>query len=172
MLAKNCNQHVNLVDRFTLLQKTLMRLGFYGFMIIGAYGIYLESTLWALIYVGYVILGMELGLSFFLCSHCPYPYKYSDCLFAPFWVFTKQFRFRPARMSIVDNIFFILAMAGFIVIPQYWLFKNVTVLILFWIFCLPTIASFPLFWCRRCRHIHCCLNLVNKKWVSEPEQTG
>jgi uncharacterized protein (TIGR00266 family) len=33
MLFKNCSQHVDLVERFTLLQKILRRLGFYGFII-------------------------------------------------------------------------------------------------------------------------------------------
>lgn len=170
MLTQNCRQHVNLVERFTLLQKIFMRLGFYGFMIIGAYGIYLESILWGLIYSGFVIFGIKFGLSYFLCSHCPYPYKYSDCLFAPFWVFTKQYKFRSAPMSILDKTVFILAMAGFIVIPQYWLFKNYTILILFWIFCLPTIASLPFFWCRRCQHFHCCFNLVSQESIRESEQ--
>jgi len=170
MHPQNCNQHVNLVQGFTLVQKILMRLGFFGFMIIGAYGVYLESMLWGLIYSGFVIFGIEFGLSYFLCSHCPYPYKYSDCLFAPFWVFTKQYKFRSAPMSILDKAVFILAMAGFIVIPQYWLFKNYTILILFWIFCLPTIASLPLFWCRRCRHFDCPFNSVSEKLIKESEQ--
>jgi hypothetical protein len=170
MLPKNCSQHVNLVESFTLLQKILMRLGFYGFMAIGVIGIYLESTVWALIYLGFVIFGIGFGLSFSLCSHCPYPYKYSDCLFAPFWVFTKQYKYRPAPMSILDKSFFILSMAGFIVIPQYWLLKNYTILILFWIFCLPTIISFPFFWCKRCQHIHCCFNLVSEELIRGSEQ--
>jgi len=170
MLPKNRTQHVNLVEKFTLLQKILMRIGFYGFMIIGAYGIYLESILWGLIYSGFVIFGIEFGLSYFLCSHCPYPYKYSECLFAPFWVFTKQYKFRSAPMSILDKTAFILSMAGFIMIPQYWLSKNYTILILFWIFCLPTFASFLFFWCKRCQHFHCCFNSVSEGLIRRSEQ--
>jgi len=167
MSPQNCNGNVNLIERFTLHQKILMRVGFYGFMIIGAYGIYLESVLWGLIYSAFLILGIQFGLSYFLCSHCPYPYKHSDCLFAPFWVFTKQYKFRPAPMSILDKTIFILAMAGFIIIPQYWLLKNYAVLILFWIFCLPTIGSLPFFWCRRCKNFHCCFNSVSEKLIRQ-----
>jgi hypothetical protein len=170
MLPQNCDQHVNLVESFTLLQKILMRVGFCGFMIVGAYGIYLESMLWGLIYSGFVIFGIEFGLSYFLCSHCPYPYKHSDCLFVPFWVITKQYKFRPAPMSILDKTAFILAMSGFIVIPQYWLLKDYTILILFWIFCLPTIASLPFFWCKRCKNFHCCFNSVSEELISQSEQ--
>ena len=163
MFPQNCNQHVHLVERFTLLHKIIMRLGFYGFMIIGAYGIYVESILWALIYSCFGILGLNFGFSYFLCSHCPYPYKYSDCLFLPFWIFTKQYKFRSAPMSVLDKTVFIFSMVGFILIPQYWLVKNYTILILFWIFCLPTIASLRLFWCRRCKNFHCCFNLVSEE---------
>jgi len=164
------NQQVKLIEGFSFLQKILMRSGFYGCMMIGAYGIFVESILWGLIYVAFVILGIQFGLAYFLCSHCPYPYWYSDCLFAPFWVFTKQYNFREAPMSTVDKTVFILAMAGFIIIPQYWLLNNYPLLILFWIFCLPTIASLPLFWCRRCKNFHCCLNLVSKQLRSESGQ--
>jgi len=170
MSPKNCTRRVDLVERFNIPQKILMRVGFYGFMIIGAYGIYLECILWGLIYSGFVIFGIAFGLSYFLCSHCPYPYKYSDCLFAPFWVFTKQYKFRSAPMSISDKTVFILSMAGFIVIPQYWLFKNYTLLILFWIFCLPTLASLPFFWCKRCQHFSCYFNSVSEDLIRQSEQ--
>ena len=163
MFPQNCNKHILLIERFTLLHKIIMRSWFYGFMIIGAYGIYVESTLWALIYLGFCILGLMIGLSYSLCSHCPYPYKHSDCLFVPFWVFTKHYTFRSAPMSGLDKTVIILSFAGFILIPQYWLIKEYTILILFWIFCLPTIASLPLFWCRRCKNFHCCFNLVSEE---------
>lgn len=170
MLPKECKQHVGLIERFTLPQKILMRFGLYGFMVLGAYGIFLESTLWGLIYSVFVILGIEFGLSYFLCSHCPYPYKHSDCLFAPFWVFTKQYKFRPVPMSILDKTAFIVAMSGFVVIPQYWLSRNYAILILFWIFCLPTVASLPLFWCTRCKNNNCCFNLAGRKLIRESQQ--
>ena len=163
MASQDPHHHVHLVERFTLCNKILMRTGFYGFMIIGAYGIYGESILWGLIYVCFCILGLMVGLSCFLCAHCPYPYKHSDCLFVPFWVFTKHYTFRSAPMSGLDKTVVILSFAGFILIPQYWLAKNYTILILFWTFCLPTIASLPLFWCRRCKNFHCSFNLVNEE---------
>jgi len=59
---------------------------------------------------------------------------------------------------------------AFIIIPQYWLFENYTILIRFWIFCLPPITSLPFFWCRRCQHFHCCFNLVSKELIRESEQ--
>ena len=170
MLTQNSNEHVNLIERFTLLQKILMRLGFYGFMIVGAYGVYLESILWGLIYSGFVIFGLELGFLYFLCCHCPYPYNYSDCLFVPFWLVKKQYKFRSAPLSILDKIGFIAIMAGFVVIPQYWLLKNYTILILFWIFCLPTLASFPFYLCRRCQHFQCPGNLVSEELTKESGQ--
>lgn len=169
MFTQNCNRDVNLIERFSLLEKALMRLGFYGFVVIGAYGIYLESILWGLIYSGFVIIGLQFGFLYFLCTHCPYPYNHSDCLFMPFWVVTKQFKFRSAQVNLLDKIGFIVIMTGLVVIPQYWLIKNYTVLIIFWIFCLPTLLAFPFHLCRRCQHFHCPFNLVGEELKNKTE---
>ena len=66
-------------------------------------------------------------------------------------------------MSVVDKTVFIFSMAGFIRILHYWLLKNVTIFIIFWVFCPPTIASLPLFWCKRRKNFSCCLNSVSEE---------
>ena len=170
MSEQSCNNHCDLIERFKLLEKILVRIGFYGFMFVGAYGIYSKSILWGLIYTVFVILGLKFGLLYFLCSHCPYPYKYSDCLFVPFRLIEKQYEFRSNAMSVLDKIGFVAITAGFILIPQYWLFKNYTILILFWILCLPTLASFPFYLCRRCQHFDCPFNSVSEKLIKQSEQ--
>jgi len=171
MSKQSCNKHGDLIETFNPLEKILLRVGFYGFMIIGAYGIYSNSIVWGLIYTGFVIFGSKFGLLYFLCSHCPYPYKHSDCLFVPSSLIKKQYEFRSDKMSVLDNIGFVAIMAGFIVIPQYWLFKNYTILILFWILCLPTLASFPFYLCRRCQHFDCPFNSVSDEIIKETGET-
>lgn len=154
--------NVNLAERFSLFEKILMRMGFYGFIIIGAYGIYSESVPWGLLYTVFVIFGLSVLLSYCLCAHCPYPYKYSDCLFMPLALINK-YKFRSRPMSTLDKIGFIVMMVGVVVIPQYWLLKNSTILIIFWIFYLPTFAGFLFYECRRCRHFDCPFNLARKE---------
>jgi len=169
MASKNCDKNVRLIEKFSLLEKTLYRTGFYGFIIIGAYGIYLQNIVWGIIYTAFVISGLRFGLLYFACSHCPYPYKYSDCLFAPFWLIKNQCKFRSNPMTALDKVVSAVIMAGFVLIPQYWLLKNYTILILFWIFCVLTIAGFPFYLCKRCRNFKCPLNLVNKELIKETE---
>jgi len=161
-----------LIETFSLAEKILMRLGFYGLMVIGAYGIFLEDILWGFIYSVFVVLGLNFGLSHFLCRHCPYPYHHSDCLFVPFRVIKRQHAPSSAPMGLRDKIGFLAVMAGFILIPQYWLWRNVGVLIAFWIVCLPTIAAFVFHFCRRCQHFECPLNRVSEKSKKEGTLQG
>ena len=168
MVTQHPRRNVNLADRFSLVEKILMRIGFYGVLIIGAYGIYLESITVGLIYTAFVIFGLSVLLSYCLCSHCPYPYKYSDCLFVPARLVKKSYKFRSGPMSILDKIGFIVMMVGVVVIPQYWLLENYAILIIFWVFCLPTFAGFVFYECRRCRHFGCPFNLVREELKKEP----
>jgi hypothetical protein len=157
------NQKVELIEKFPLFGKILMRIGFYGYIIIGAYSIFLVNTLWAFIYIGFILLGFTFGLLYCLCSHCPYPFKYSDCLFLPSGVVKKICKFRSEPMNILEKIGFIIVIIGSVAIPQYWLFKNYLILIIFWIFCLPTLAGLMCYLCKRCHHLSCPFNLSGKK---------
>jgi hypothetical protein len=161
MCSQNGNGGVPLINRFTLTEKVLLRGGFYVFMIIGAVGIYMKSMMWGMIYTGFAIFGLLLGVLYSLCSHCPYPYVHSDCLFLPHKLIKKFFKYRPTPMSLSDKTGFMLIMIGLVAIPQYWLVSNVTLLILFWIACLPVLIIFPFHYCRRCRHFGCPFNSVN-----------
>jgi hypothetical protein len=156
-------KYIKLIDKFSVAEKILARTGFYGFIIIGAYGIYSQSILWGIAYTLFVLLGSIFGLPYYFCSHCPYPYKYSDCLFTPFWLIARQQEFRPGQLTISDKICSAVIGAGLVLIPQYWLFKNHSVLILFWIFCALTLVSFPIYYCKRCRNFKCPFNSVSKE---------
>ena len=163
MSGQNYNQDIKSIDKFSLFEKIFMRIGFYGFIITGAYGIFSVNTLWAFIYIGFVLLGFAIGLLYSLCSHCPYPYKFSDCLFLPFGLVKKICHFRSASMNKLEKTSFIVVMIGLVAIPQYWLFKNYTILTIFWIFCLPTLAGLIFYFCKRCHHVSCPFNLSPKK---------
>ncbi len=172
MVAQDSQQYVNLIERFSLLEKILMRIGFYGFIIIGAYGIYSVSITGGLIYTCFAIFGFIFVVLYCLCAHCPYPYKYSTCLFLPSGLVKKLYKFRSERMSISDKIGWIIMMAGLVMIPQYWLLENHVVLTIFWILCLPTLVSISFYYCRRCRHFDCPFNSVRMKSESKDQGEG
>ena len=161
MCSQNNNGDAPLINRFTRTEKVLIRGGFYVFMVIGAVGIYVKSLVWGMIYTGFAIFGLLGVVLYSLCSHCPYPYVYSDCLFLPHGWIRKWFKYRPTPMSLSDKTGFILITLGLVVIPQYWLASNVTLLILFWMACLPVLILFPFHYCRRCRHFGCPFNGVD-----------
>ena len=93
MFATKCNNPEGLMDGFSLLDKFVFRVSVYGFVTIGAYGIFLESTAWAIVYSAFAILGNFFVTGYCLCAHCPYPYKKSDCLFFPYQLITNLYEY-------------------------------------------------------------------------------
>jgi len=160
MANNQCSRTPDVSKGFTGTEKILMGTGFYGFVLIGIFGIALESVVWALGYAGFAVFGVLVLFGLGICSHCPYIFEeYTDCLFPPWGkVYRKFYRFRSFTLSSTDKILFLTMMIGIVVIPQYWLVKNPWVLGLFWVFCAPTIAGFALYECRRCQHFGCPFN--------------
>ena len=165
MMFSQHDQHsINVTGKFSLFEKIFMGIGFYAITIIGVFGIYMESVIWSLIYIGFLVLGFLVLLGYGLCSHCPHPYKYSDCLFPPLGqLFKKMYKYRPEPLTVIDKIAFFIIMGGIVVIPQYWLFKNYTILAIFWIFCVPTCAGLLLYECKKCQNLKCPFNLVKQE---------
>ncbi len=147
-----------LIDRFSFLEKMLMRAGWYGAMAVGFYGIYKQDPLWAVLYAAFGILGFALGVMPSLCAHCPYPAFHSTCLFMPPAVVRKFYPYRGARMSRLEKVVTLVCLAGTMIIPLFWLARDRVLLVVFLLIGLPVLAVFPLHYCRRCRHVGCPLN--------------
>ncbi len=146
------------IDRFSLKERLLMRTGWFGFMAVGAYGIYQQNPLWAWFYVAYGFFGFALAVLPSLCAHCPYPYKRSTCLFMPPGLLKKFYPYRGPKLSTGDKWAAFSAMAGMVIIPHFWLVNNRPLLLLFWLIGLPVVAAFPMHYCARCRHFGCPMN--------------
>ncbi|MDY6972202.1 MAG: hypothetical protein SV775_07715 [Thermodesulfobacteriota bacterium] len=167
MVVENTQANGRLTNKFSFFDKLFMGIGFYAVTAIGVYGIYRESVIYGLLYVGFLVFGFLVLFGYGLCAHCPHPYKHSDCLFPPFGqLFTKMYKFRPEPATIIDKTAFFVIMGGIVVIPQYWLFKDYTLLAIFWIFCILTCAGFLLFECRRCRNVNCPFNMAKQGSVN------
>ena len=151
----------HLLTGFKSWEKLLMRLAFYGYLLIGFYAIYIESVAWGLGYLLFCGLGMIFLVLYGLCANCPYPYQFSDCLFLPYNVIKRLYKYRGGNMTRLDKIGFMVVFAGTILIPQFWLINHFKLLCLFWILALPICIAFPIYYCRRCRHFNCPLNKVN-----------
>ena len=165
MSDPNCQKTEKIAQGFTITEKVLMNVGVLATVIAGVYGISLQSIPWAIGYVGFVLFAMLVLIGYGNCSHCPYIYEeYTDCLFPPWGkVYRKLYKYRPGKLTLLDKILFFAFFIGIPLFPQYWLLKNYTVLIVFWLFCLPTAAGFFFYECRRCQHFGCPFNMAQKE---------
>jgi hypothetical protein len=153
----NCSQTSHLIDKFSVFEKALIRVGVFGFFLIGLYAVFTHSLVWGFVYTGMSIVGAFLVL-FALCSRCPYPYQRSDCLFLPAGIIKKIYNHRPGPLNRLDTFVLVFVSAVLVLVPQFWLLKTPALLIAYWIFCLPVIGVFPIHYCRRCRHDGCPFN--------------
>ncbi len=147
-------------DGFTLLQKTHMRISFYGMLVLGTLAIGLHQWWWGAIYLAYALFALFYGVLWGLCSHCPFAYEYSDCLFYPYTWVTKRFAYRPYAMSLPGKLITFGTFTSIVVIPQYWLYQSLWLAIAFWAMTLSTLGSLRFHYCHHCRNIHCPLNTV------------
>ncbi len=141
------------IERFSFLQKLIIRVSLYGFVAVGALAIFLETVVGGIAYCAFGMLAGVLILRCF-CSHCPYPYKHSTCLGLPYPV-VKLFRHRDCRPAKWEVAVFVLVLILAIGIPQYWLWMRLPLFIAFWIPCLFTCFAFPVYFCPRCRYVNC-----------------
>jgi hypothetical protein len=161
MPAKS-NNGCMLIDRFSLKEKLFLRTTWFGFLAVGTHAIYKQDPLWAWIYVVYTILGFALLVLPGMCAHCPYPYQFSTCLFIPPSLLRKFYTYRGPRMSPTDKAVALSAMAGMVLLPNFWLIHDIRLAVLFWLLALPSLVIFPMHYCPRCRHFGCPLNKAKK----------
>ncbi len=144
--------------KHSLFEKCFFRTGAYGGYFIGAYAIFQENIWIAALYIIFMWLSLTYVLKHF-CSHCPYPCKHSDCLMVPSKMVTKYTKSDQKPMSKFERMSFPLVMFVAIpLIPQYWLFKNYTLLFLFWAVLITTGLALLLFRCNNCLNKECPLN--------------
>jgi hypothetical protein len=147
-----------LIDRFSFTQKLSMRAGWFGFMAVGTYAIAKQNPLWAWAYVAFGFFGFALVVLPSICAHCPYPTEFSTCLFLPPGVMRRFYPYRGPKISLVGKMASFLALAGMLIIPQFFLVHDLSWFVIFWLLGLPVVAAFPLYFCRGCRNSGCPMN--------------
>ena len=145
------------IERFSLFQKASTRFCLYGFVATGIVAMFLGGAIHGILYLvccgvaGIVILNC-------FCAHCPYPDQYKTCLAMPPSLPRRLARLKPGPLSSGERVAFVTALAALILIPQYWLWQRLPLMIVYWLFCLPTCFVFPFYFCKRCRFAHCPFN--------------
>jgi len=160
-MASTSHAPCSLIDRFSLTEKLIMRIGWFGFMAVGAIGMFRQDPLWAMLYVLCATAAFLLVVLPGLCAHCPYPSQFSTCLFLPAGLVKRFYPYRGPQMSPLGKIAVAAVMVAMVAVPQFWLIREPALLGVFWVLAVPLIAAFPLHYCRCCRHEGCPMNRVD-----------
>jgi hypothetical protein len=161
MPGSNCNSSEKEFNRFSIWEKLIMSCLVYSTISVGAWGISLESVPWTFGYLAFVFISMTFLIGYANCTHCRYIWpEYTDCLFWPWGrIYRVIFKYRPAeKFAPLDYVFFYIFFIGNPLFPQYWLLKNKSALILFWLLWSATALAFALHACRKCQHTVCPFN--------------
>lgn len=156
-----CDRDGTKFERFSIWEKLIMSCLVYSTIIVGAWAIFKESIPWGIGYLAFVFISMTFLIGYANCTHCRYIWpEYTDCLFWPWGrIYRILFKYRPAeKFTPIDYVFFYIFFIGNPLFPQYWLFKDKYLLILFWILWIPTFLGFSLHACRKCEHTVCPFN--------------
>jgi hypothetical protein len=156
----------SLIDRFSLIERIAMRVCWYGFMAVGTYTIFKQDPAWAAIYIVFSLAAFALVVLPGLCAHCPYPSKYSTCLFLPPGVVNRFYPYKGPHMRMAAKIAVFAAMAAMVIMPQFWLLADLPMLIVFWLLAAPLLVLFPTHYCRRCRHLECPMNRADAQDIA------
>jgi hypothetical protein len=162
-----CDGHHPLINRFSLWEKTLWRLCFWGTIVVGLLAMARQSPVAAGLYAVLAVAGLMFAGFPALCRHCPYPSRHSSCLFVPHPLMKAVYPYAGPKMSGFEKVVAVVATAVIVVFPQPWLVREPVWLAAFWALCLPMAIAFPSYYCRRCRHVGCPLNRVPGRVRSE-----
>jgi hypothetical protein len=144
-----------LKDHFSWYEKLIARACLAGVVLTAGAGIYRENRTVAIGYAVFVALGALLVVYDSLCVYCPYPFRYSDCLFYPYQLVERFAKLRAGKIHWARQSITILVFGGMFATPQYWLWGNWGLLATFWGLTLPLALLLPLRLCRRCRNGRC-----------------
>ena len=124
-----------------------------GGIITGIVGLLSFSIKLAILYALLTIVSLVL-IIFSYCGKCTCRLERCSCIFPG-----KFTRYLPARKQMkYSRLDIIGVMLGFSVItlfPQYWLFQNKTMLVLFWILLFLAHLQIRLFVCGSCENLNC-----------------
>lgn len=145
------------IDSFSLLDKVIVRGGFWGLPVLGIIATGVHSIRIGILYFLIALVSSILLTRKSFCPYCPYPKKYNDCLVMPIWL-VKHIKPAGKRMTLTDKLLTIFCMAVYVIFPQYWLIQSMPLFILFWgvSITLGVYVSFKL--CAHCRFVGCPLN--------------
>jgi len=149
----------NCVSGFTLVEKLSAQLTFNGGILIGAYGLFLNSRILGIAYLLYSYVGILALMRYTVCPRCPHIHVANDCVQLP-PLLTKKIisAKRSGPLNVFEKIMFVMVLYGILVIPLYWIASNTIILILFLLVYGGFLLGLYFHLCVRCRNKVCIQN--------------
>ena len=151
------------------LQGIKMKINFWGIksisfiiiaLLIGAYSIIINNLLFGVIYL-MLIPASFLLISYSYCTKCPC--RLSNCGHYILGQLTRLFSARKdAKYNFFDYMGMVLPFLFLIVLPQYYLLKNIIMLIIFWILFFVAAVEILFFVCKSCDNYKCAMCSTNR----------
>ena len=141
-----------LKNHFSWYEKLIVRTCLAGVVLAAGIAVYRENKGVAIGCAAFVALGALLVVYDSLCVYCPYPFKYSDCLFYPYQFVAHVAKLHEGRIHWARQAVTVLVFGGMFAIPQYWLWGKWVLFTVFWGSTLPLAMLLPLYLCGHCRN--------------------
>lgn len=146
--------------RFSIMEKCIAGVLFNGGVLVGTWGIWLESPGLALAYLAYALGSFTLLMRYTICPRCPHQLEADDCLFVPPKLARRIIdRQRKGPLPLWQIGIFYAAFVGTFLIPVPFLLDHGMLLLVYAALIGGLLAAFRFHFCsRRCRVAICPLN--------------
>lgn len=157
---------IDSICTFTLKEKIYAQFTFNAGVLTGAYGLYLNNTILGISYLIYSYIGIVLLMRYTVCPRCPHLHVANDCVqlhpsITKIIVSPK----RKGPLNLFEKILFVMVLYGILIIPIYWIYSNILILVLFLLFYGGQLLGLHLHFCRDCQNRNCIQNR-NKNVIS------
>jgi hypothetical protein len=141
---------------FSLAEKFYAQITFHGGILVGAYGLFLNSTALGIAYLLYAYIGIILLMRYTVCPRCPHLLVADDCVqLHP--KLTKKIISpnHTGSLSLTEKIIFVSVLYGILILPIYWIASNTIILILFLLLYGGQLLGLHLHFCPKCENKIC-----------------
>ncbi|KIX12848.1 hypothetical protein [Dethiosulfatarculus sandiegensis] len=151
-----------LLQGFSLADKTVARVAYYGLFMVALYELFQRSLPAAIAYLLFGAIGLGFLVLRILCAHCPYPAHKADCLIAPPKLIQKLAPYKGPHITASQKAGLILSLALLFALPHIWIWQSLFPGILFSFLSLIILLGAPIRYCQRCLHTACPFNRAAK----------
>jgi hypothetical protein len=153
-------KEIKMIKKFESFPLKSLKTLFLIMVIIGSIGIFINSLIFGLLYIVFIIFSFLLNIA--LCKHCPYPCDYNTCLFMSVKFVKKYYKYKSPDMNFIEKFIIVFYLLGYGIIPLFWIYKNIYLLIPFLIIAIYIYSFMLIYICRRCYNYNCPFNRVKK----------